>query len=540
VGTGGSYPITIAASNGVVPSASQSVTLTVDEAPSITSAEGATFGAGVAGTFTVTTAGYPVAALTETGAVPLGVLFTDNSDGTATISGTALIAGSYPLTVTASSGIGSPATQSFVLTVSTAPQAITFTSTPPGTPVVGQTYAVSATGGDSGNPVTFSIDASSAAVCSISGSTVTFEHPGVCTIDAAQAGTAQYAPGSGTQPATVTKATTHLALAVQAHAVVATVTAVAPGAGTPSGGVTFSVDGTPVGTAVLGGGTATLNYTVAAGKLHNVSAAYAGDGDFVGSSASTARQDPSITATLSSAHAKTRYGWYRSPVKVTFHCTTHGAPLTAPCPAAVTLGHNGAGQSVTRAISATDGGIATITVRSINIDTVAPSVSIAGVRRGAIYAGAAPHPRCVAHDALSRVASCTLRQSTRGITVTVRATATDRAGNTRTATLHYSLLRFYVQGVTPRNGVYPLREGHSYTLVALTSGGARPRFYDAAPRGRTPRPADHYFHAAGRQGGLHRYVLVVRIDRGLGRYKYWSLGIKVGRTMHVLEFHPKR
>jgi hypothetical protein len=40
--------------------------------------------------------------------------------------------------------------------------------------------------------VTFSIDPASGSVCSISGSTVTFDNPGTCVIDANQAGGARY------------------------------------------------------------------------------------------------------------------------------------------------------------------------------------------------------------------------------------------------------------------------------------------------------------------------------------------------------------
>ena len=84
-GTGGTYPLTITAANGVVPDATQNFTLTVDQAPAITSADSTTFTAGTSGTFTVTTTGFPTAALTETGALPSGVTFVDNSDGTATL-----------------------------------------------------------------------------------------------------------------------------------------------------------------------------------------------------------------------------------------------------------------------------------------------------------------------------------------------------------------------------------------------------------------------------------------------------------------------
>jgi hypothetical protein len=73
------------------------------------------------------------------------------------------------------------------------PQAITFTSTPPANPTVGGTYTVSATGGGSGNPVTFSIDSSSTSgACSIPGTTVSFTGAGTCVIDANQAGNANY------------------------------------------------------------------------------------------------------------------------------------------------------------------------------------------------------------------------------------------------------------------------------------------------------------------------------------------------------------
>jgi hypothetical protein len=70
-------------------------------------------------------------------------------------------------------------------------QAITFTSTPVA-PTVGVPYTVTATGGLSGNPVTFTIDSTSTNTCSVAGATVTFLTPGTCTIDANQAGIPDY------------------------------------------------------------------------------------------------------------------------------------------------------------------------------------------------------------------------------------------------------------------------------------------------------------------------------------------------------------
>jgi len=117
-GTGGSYTITITATNAIG-GTTQGFTLVIDEAPAITSANSATFSVGTAGTFTVTTTGSPTPALTESGTLPGGVTFADNGNGKATLAGTPATGtqGSYPITITASNGVGTAASQSFTLTV---------------------------------------------------------------------------------------------------------------------------------------------------------------------------------------------------------------------------------------------------------------------------------------------------------------------------------------------------------------------------------------------------------------------------------------
>jgi hypothetical protein len=71
-------------------------------------------------------------------------------------------------------------------------QSINFTSTTPGGATAGgSTYSVSATA-SSGLPVAFSADASSAGICTVSGSTVSFVGMGTCTIDANQPGNGSY------------------------------------------------------------------------------------------------------------------------------------------------------------------------------------------------------------------------------------------------------------------------------------------------------------------------------------------------------------
>jgi hypothetical protein len=110
-------------SNSAGTATTTAATLTVTDAPVITSADHATFGFGSAGSFTVTTtAGFPTTTtITKTGTLPAGVSFTDNGDGSATIAGTPTAAGAFPITITASNGASTDATQSFTLTVTTLP-----------------------------------------------------------------------------------------------------------------------------------------------------------------------------------------------------------------------------------------------------------------------------------------------------------------------------------------------------------------------------------------------------------------------------------
>ena len=153
VGSAGNYSLIVTATNGVSPVATQTLTLTVNAvttAPTITSVADTAFAEGIASSFTVETSGSPNATLTESGALPSGVTFTDNGDGTATISGTpaAGSASTYDLTITASNGVSPDATQDFVLTVSATTAAPTITNANNATFTEGTaaTFTVSTTG----------------------------------------------------------------------------------------------------------------------------------------------------------------------------------------------------------------------------------------------------------------------------------------------------------------------------------------------------------------------------------------------------------
>ncbi len=188
------------------------------------------------------------------------------------------------------------------VTVGKAAQTIAFTSTaPPAATVGGTTYAPSATGGASGNAVTFTIDGSNSSVCSISGGAVSFTGAGSCIIDANQLGNANYsAAPTATQTVTVSKGAVTLALASSQNpssfgqAVTFTVTITA--GGTPTGTITFKDGATTLGTGTLAGGRATFTTSSLALGVHMITASYGGDTNFVAGTSPALSQAVNVPA----------------------------------------------------------------------------------------------------------------------------------------------------------------------------------------------------------------------------------------------------
>jgi hypothetical protein len=120
----GVYPLTFYANGGGF--ARQSFTLTVDRAPGLRHVGTVHAAVGAPMDQNIRATGYPVPALAESGTLPAGLSFTDNGNGTADIAGTPASGsgGSYPVTITATSGLGS-ASESFTIVV---PEAPAFTS----------------------------------------------------------------------------------------------------------------------------------------------------------------------------------------------------------------------------------------------------------------------------------------------------------------------------------------------------------------------------------------------------------------------------
>ncbi|HEU5270402.1 MAG TPA: discoidin domain-containing protein [Jatrophihabitans sp.] len=105
--------------------------MTNPQPPVFTSPTSTTFTQGVRGNFSITTRGVPaVTAITESGALPAGLRFSDAGDGTASIVGTSTAAvGDYPVTLTATNGVAPDASQTFTLHLIGAPRMLTVSTT---------------------------------------------------------------------------------------------------------------------------------------------------------------------------------------------------------------------------------------------------------------------------------------------------------------------------------------------------------------------------------------------------------------------------
>ncbi|MFG5777348.1 Ig-like domain repeat protein [Comamonas sp. J-3] len=193
-------------------------------------------------------------------------------------------------------------------------QTIQFTSTVPTGAKVGGKYTVAATGGASGNAVTFAIDASASSVCSIAGSVVSFNAKGNCVVTASQLGNADYEDATAPTPQTIAVGQTGTGVVVTSSAnpskpgdeVSFTVT-VTPdasksaqlqtkAASVPTGTITVTDNGTPLGTATLVNGSATLKVTtLTTPGAHTIIASYSGDAN------NAAAQSAAFTQTVSAA-----------------------------------------------------------------------------------------------------------------------------------------------------------------------------------------------------------------------------------------------
>jgi hypothetical protein len=290
---------------------------------------------------------------------------------------------------------------------------------------------------------------------------------------------------------------------------------VASAAGVADGTVTFAVDGVDRATVPLAGGTATWSGDNTGGTDSVVTATYSGNADLLASAASTARKDPKVAATLSGG---ARNGWHSQPVTVSFACTPGSGAVT--CPAPVTLSGDGAGQTVTRRVTAADGGVAVVTSAPVSIDRTAPTARVTGVRAGRVYNGTVPEAACAAGDALSGLESCTVSTTGRLGDASATVTATDLAGNTTTATIAYVVRDLWVTRSEQKKGAWTVPIGGRRTIQLVSSGMPTVK----AGKGLVVKT----FRFAGRADGVGHWTTRVRVQRGVRPGKVLTLRIKRG------------
>jgi hypothetical protein len=188
------------------------------------------------------------------------------------------------------------------------------------------TATVSANSPGSGTPtgpVTFSYGSTTLGTVTLTGGSASFTTTspmpvGGPTIKASYSGDTNFKASTGTLAQTVNQDGTTTALVSSANPSVygqsvtftATVTANAPGSGTPTGSVTFTNGSTTLGTVALSGGTASYSTAKLATGLDAITATYDGSTSFIISGASlnqTVDQDAS-SATVSSSLNPSVYG----------------------------------------------------------------------------------------------------------------------------------------------------------------------------------------------------------------------------------------
>src|SRR5206468_3673107 len=97
----------------------------------------------------------------------------------------------------------------------------------------------------------------------------------------------------------------------------ATVSANAPGAGTPTGTVTFSVDGTPLATNTLSSGKATYSNAALSVGSHSITAVYNDDVNFSPGASSTLTQTVNKANTTNLVSSSSSPSYFGDPVSFT-------------------------------------------------------------------------------------------------------------------------------------------------------------------------------------------------------------------------------
>ena len=323
------------------------------------------------------------------------------SGGTATFSTSTLTAGTHSITGVYSGDTNySTATSAAVSqTVNKLTPTVNVTSSI-NPSVTGQLTTFTATVSGATTPsgtVTITADGSSVGTITLSGGTGTLSigltaTGSTRTIVAQYGGDTNYNPAnSSTVPQTVNAASTTTVVTASSNPAVsgssvtftATVSAVAPGQGTPTGTVTFFDGGNPLGGGTLNsGGVATLSTSALPAGSHTITATYTTTPAFAGSTSSGLSETISSTGTAVALSSSLNPSVLGQSVTLTAVVTSGGGPTPAgtvqflvggsPFGSPVTLDGSGTGSLITTALPA---GASIITAGYTSTNSLSPSTS---------------------------------------------------------------------------------------------------------------------------------------------------------------------
>jgi hypothetical protein len=485
---GGDTDYSTSTSGAVTQVVSQATTTTAVAA----SANPSTFGQSVTYTATVSVA---VGAGTPTGTAQFSVdgsiVATVNvaANGTASYIASGLSVAGHTVDVTYSGDASFAGSSAVTLNQTVNPAATTtaVTASAASAPF-GQGFTLTATvaavapgtGVPIGATVTFYVDGGSVGTGTVNGSgvaTLAGVAPAVGShsVTATVAGTADYATSTSAGYALATTlaatsvtvgATTNTVFG-QPATLTATVAVTAPGAGTPTGTVSFYADSVLLGTAsVVGGTTATLsNATLAAGN-HAITASYGGDASFAASAQSasvtqTVGQDGTTVAVSGSATSSV-YG--QVP---TFTATVSAAAPGAGTPTGTVTLHDGGTVLGTGTLGGGQYTFAGASLGLLSVGSHTITVTYAGDANFAAGTSAAPVTQTVAADGTTTSVTSSHGTSSFGQSVTFTATVAASAPGAGTAT---GTVQFYADG-TPIGTAQALSSGTATLSIASLAVG---------------------------------------------------------------------
>jgi hypothetical protein len=219
-------------------------------------------------------------------------------------------------------------------------------------------------------------------------------------------------------------------------------------------------------------------------------------------------------------------GWYTTLGTLVSQCTDATSGV-ADCPSVdVTTD----GTYTLKPVAHDNAGNATTGNFTVNVDTHAPSVAIAGVSSGAVLtAGKTSAVKCVASDGMSGVDSCTLKV-TPAINVvgkhTAVATALDKAGNRSTRSVTFSTAPI-ITGLPAAGTV--LRKG-TYVTFTYTLRDAKGALVDGTVAYLKPMAGSSKGAAVNHAKRIStgKYQVRLYLAPSMSKSKTWTFGVTVG------------